>query len=84
MTTHAVARCAEMGISTKIAKRIVRSASINRVAGNAMIATSIEYPDYAVVYYPTSPPVVITVVFRTIERYIRNGGTFVVEEAPVA
>jgi CTP:molybdopterin cytidylyltransferase MocA len=80
MTQHALARCAEMGISTKVAKAIVRNASVNRPSGNAVVATSEEYPDYAVVYYPADPPIVATVVFRTVEIYIRNGGTYVVEE----
>jgi hypothetical protein len=85
MTPHAALRCIEMGISTKVAKRIVRNADVRRPGGrhsDAMIATSDDDPDYAVVYYPTDPPIVITVVFRTPEVYVRRGIGFEVSEEP--
>lgn len=81
MTKHAVQRCAEMGISTKVAKRIVRNPSITHAAREGrMVATSVDHPDYAVVYAAdreTESVWVITVLFNTQVRYERNGVTWV-------
>lgn len=74
---HALERCHEMGISTKVAKRIIRNADLTRPSSDGLrIAVSDADPDYAVVYYPGSPPVVVTVVFRTYDLYVRQGATF--------
>ena len=80
MSFHARLRCAEMGISTKVAKWIVRHADIDR-PGRAPLRVAVcdEHPDYAVVYHPEDL-IVVTVVFRTTETYRRDGQTFEVEE----
>jgi hypothetical protein len=80
LTEHARERCREMGISTKVAKWIVLHADVRRPGkpgSDALIATSDEHPGYAVVYAPEQPPLVITVVFRTVENYMRAGAEFV-------
>jgi hypothetical protein len=85
MTRHAVDRCAEMGISTKVAKWILsshqgitRPSGTNRDGREVRIAVSerLDLREFAVVYYPDDPPLVLTVVFRTLERYRRNGAVF--------
>lgn len=80
MTRHALERCQEMGISSKVAKRIVRHATLvrpgNRITRDAYVATSDGDPLYAVVFYPGDPPVIVTVLFRTYETYARRGATF--------
>lgn len=82
VSVHARERCAEMGISTKVAKHIVRHPSIDR-PGNTWtgcrVAVSDLHPEYAVVYDPECC-VIVTVLFRTTERYARQGQTFVIEE----
>lgn len=81
LTTHARERCVEMGISTKIAKWIVRHADLRRPGNpgtDTVVATSRRYPDYAVVYAEEEgAPVVITVLFNTVQFYARAGTTFV-------
>lgn len=85
MSCHARERCAEMGISTKVAKRIVQHADMvhpGNVGTGCLVARSDAYPDYIVVFSPTEPPTVVTVAFRTDIEYVRNGTTYVpVEEA---
>lgn len=83
MTHHAKVRCAEMGISTKVAKRMVKNPSVTHTTqkggGNRVICTSTEYPLYAVVYSnPDDDGIVwiITVLFNTQVRYDRNGITW--------
>ena len=85
MSTHARDRCAEMGISTKVAKTIAMNPSITYAGApdglpGSMVCLSDEYPQYAVVTAPgrweADVTVVITVLFRTPERYTRNGATF--------
>lgn len=76
MTRHARDRCLEMGISTKVAKTIIRKASVVRLCLDGAIAVSDEYPDYAVIYDPADIPVVISVVFRTMVQYERDGATY--------
>lgn len=82
LTHHARERCAEMEISTKVAKRIIQNADCVRPGkpgSNAFVATSDEHPDYAVVFFRGEDddiPVVSTVVFRTPHDYVRNGETF--------
>lgn len=77
LTRHARERCAEMGISTKVAKRIVQHPDIIRPGNNGtacLVAVSDRYPEYAVVYDPEAFRIV-TVVFRTAEVYVREGAT---------
>lgn len=48
LTDHARKRCAEMGISTKIAKRVIQHADLTRPGykgTDAQVATSRAYPD---------------------------------------
>lgn len=72
-----------MGISTKVAKRIIQHADLTHCSNvgrpGEMVARSREHPDYAVPYYVDADgvPVVITVVFNTTEVYDRAGATFV-------
>lgn len=83
LTEHARERCIEMGISTKVAKFIVLNASVRRpgrAGSDALIATCDTYPDYAVVYAPEQPPLIITVVFRTTENYVRAGASYVLRK----
>lgn len=68
LTDHARERCAEMGISTKVAKVIFRRAVVRRPGNpdsDCMVAVSDTYPDYAVVYFEAdNGPVIATVLYR--------------------
>ena len=84
LTRHARERCAEMGISTKVAKRIVQHARVtyrgtNAHGGNSRVALCCDYPDYAVVFAEgdDGKAVIITVVFNTPGRYERQGDHFI-------
>lgn len=80
LSRHARERCAEMGISTKVAKEIVRHPDVDRPGkpgSDRRVAVSDLHPGYAVVYAPHDPPEVISVVFRTQVRYHRNGTEYV-------
>jgi hypothetical protein len=80
LTVHARQRCAEMEISTKVAKAILRHADLTRPTwpSPCRIATSTQTPEYAVVYVEDDPrPVIVTVLFRTDQPYRRDGATFV-------
>lgn len=88
MTKHARERCAEMQISTKVAKHIVANAEVRYTTqcndGNkAMMALWSGEPRYAVVYSDDEdPPLVITVIFNSRDFYERDGATFrVVQQA---
>ena len=77
---HARERCAEMGISTKVAKRIVREAAVVRPGmahSDRLVAVSDTYPAYAVVYVPGEPDLIVTVLFRTQVLYLRDGSGYV-------
>jgi hypothetical protein len=82
LTNHARNRCAEMGLSTKVAKAIVQNPTITRPSRNAKgesatIATSKHVPEYAVVYVMDGDtPIILTVVFATTANYTRQGETF--------
>lgn len=82
LTRHARERCAEMGISTKVAKEIVLHADLTRPClGNpdCAIARSDRHPGYAVVYNPHQEaprPVIVTVLFQTQDEYVREGKTY--------
>lgn len=80
LTKHARERCAEMGISTKVAKHIYRHADV-RIPGNrdtgCLVARSDAYPDYRVVYCETADgPLIVTVDFYSLVPYVREGETF--------
>lgn len=85
LSHHARARCAEMGISTKVAKRIIQRADVTHCTSSRgrdkprAVATSDAYPGYAVAYFTDTDgtPVILTVLFRTTEPYRRDGATFV-------
>lgn len=82
LTRHARERCAEMEISTKVAKAIVRDPDLVRPGNSGtgcVFATSERYPRYAVVYEPGDPHVIVSVVFRTTEPYVREGATCRIE-----
>ena len=87
MSRHARDRCAEMGISTKVAKRIAREADLTysgdpRHGDGAVVAMCSAVPEYAVVLDRESR-VIVTVLFRTDEQYVRSGASYlaVVKEA---
>lgn len=77
MSEHARQRCRDMGISTKVAKRIVQHPAITHCAKEGrVLVTSDKHPEYAVVYAPSDPPVIVTVLFNTQVRYERQGATW--------
>ena len=80
MTQHARERCAEMGISTKVAKRIWQHRTLVRGMDDQhrMVVTSTEHPGYALVVDETGggAPVVVTVLFAATEQYVREGKTY--------
>ncbi len=68
-----------MGISTKVAKRIVQRPSIRHTTrDDRMMASSDDYPEYVVVYADgvDGDCWIITVLFNTQVRYERNGATW--------
>lgn len=77
LTHHARERCAEMGVTTKRAKRIVQDPDVSRPAkatggDDGFIAVADHEPDIAVVYkLDGDVPVILTVVWRTYEPYDR-------------
>jgi IS5 family transposase len=78
LSKHARERCREMGVRTGVVKRIVRNHRVSwrteyrEGSGRRVVATSSEFPDIAVVYASEAyPPVVVTVLWRTEERYDR-------------
>ena len=80
LSFHARERCREMGISTKVAKRIVQQADLTRPDGKGhLISTSQQHPDYLVVHSDPAlgPVVVVTVAFRCEGKYVRNGTTYI-------
>lgn len=87
LTGHARDRCAEMGISTKVAKAILRHADVRRPAVPGLdgrIATYRLHPDYAVVYVDAvndDRPIILTVLFKTSGAYVRAGVTYLPVEA---
>lgn len=82
MSIHARERCAEMGISTKVAKRIVQRPDLTRPGSTKpgedgrLIAVADAYPEYAVVFDPVDL-VIVSVLFRTEVEYTREGDHFV-------
>jgi len=83
LTTHARERCAEMGITTKVAKAIYQARDLDRPStkpgSDCRMATCSRLPEYAVVYFISEEdgvPVIASVVFKTYEVYERDGETF--------
>lgn len=76
---HAAQRCEEMQVPRAVVDQIVCEPSITRPAKRGcFMATSDRHPDYAVVYEQPEPDlrVIVTVVFRTCEVYVRQGTTY--------
>lgn len=78
LTEHARQRCAEMNLRTGVVKRIVRHHDVSWRTSQPqdgrylMVAASNAFPHLAVVFAPDmSPPIVVTVLWRTQERYDR-------------
>ena len=65
-----------MGISTKVAKHIVMNADVRRPSKKLIIATWDKQPRLAVLYEDVDPPVIVSVLFRTREKYARKGKSF--------
>lgn len=83
VTRHAAERCAEMGISTKVAKQIVRHHDViypspARYGPTARVVRSDMHPAYAVAW-DEEANAIITVIFNTPEFYVRQGTTFLVQ-----
>lgn len=82
-TQHARDRCAEMGISTKIGKRIWRNQCMTYPVTDTswgtqatMVLSEVE-PRYSLVVVITDEQAIaVTVAFRTDGPYIREGETF--------
>lgn len=78
ISAHARQRCAEMGISTKVAKRIAQNPSVvyrgggqERHGRNTVVMLSDAESDYAIVFAPDHH-LVVTVLPRTHEDYRRT------------
>lgn len=75
MSHHARLRCEQMGLSTKVAKSIVRDHDVAWMnAEGETVATSDRYPDVTVAYVAAVDggyPVVMTVLPRTQDTYRR-------------
>lgn len=89
MTNHARQRCAEMKISTKVAKRIVQHADVIYPGApshhnGACIYLWAGEPLYAVCAIPSDPPLVLSVLFHTAVAYERDGATYTEKETPCA
>ena len=94
LTSHARERCAEMGITTELVKRIIQSADVAypgrpSAQGPTTIVLSKDYPEYCAVVagdrlVSAGEAVVVTVLFNTTEYYQRNGTTFVIKNQPIA
>lgn len=81
LSRHARQRCLEMGISTKVAKRIVQRPNLRR-PGNpgtgTVVAAGYDHPGYAVVFVEpqAQAPVIVTVLFDTRDFKMRAGPTY--------
>lgn len=72
LSQHARDRAAEMGVTTKVVKKIVRDPHTDYVTyADRRIASRNDYPEIRVVYRPDDPPLVVTVVWNTPEVYTR-------------
>ena len=85
-TRHALDRMVEMGVGRDVVEDILRRPSLTRPSARGdrdngvRMAVSDSHPQYAVVYHPNDlthgPYVVVTVVFRTYDQYVREGDTY--------
>jgi hypothetical protein len=84
ITDHARVRCAQMGISTKVAKRIWQQRTLVRgqATHDNLIVKSAEVPGYVIVVdehgwgEADQRPVVVTVLFDTQEDVVRDGASY--------
>lgn len=81
LTDHARQRCTEMGISTKVAKRIVQHPSLVYGQGPPYppehhIVKSDTEPRYAVVWDERTD-CIVTVIFNAQDFRARNGTTYI-------
>lgn len=83
LTDHARQRSAEMGLSTKVAKAIVRNAEVcypstpTKDGVPTVIYLWTGQPAYAVCCIEGEPDLVLSVLFHTPEFYARAGSSFV-------
>ena len=71
LTDHARERAEEMDIRTRRVKNAVRNPDLAYASKDRMVAVDNDEPPIAVVYLPGDPPVVVTVLWRTQERWER-------------
>lgn len=76
MSDHARQRCEEMGISTKVVKRIVQHQtcsypSASHYPGERRLVSSDLYPEYLVVVQAGDPEEVVTVLLKSEENLCR-------------
>ena len=97
LTDHARERCVQMGITTKVAKRVWQHRTLKRpecadtdgLQSDRVIVTAADHPDYVLIVDETGwfgqggPPVIVTVLFNAGGRFLRDGegGYTLVEEA---
>lgn len=68
MSAHALARCAEMGITTKRVKRVVRDPDLRYTTFGSVMVCRYDEPDFRAV---VDGDLVVTVLPWTTERYER-------------
>lgn len=75
LTDHARERAAEMGFSTKVAKKIVREPDLDYSSySDRRVASRNDHPEIRVVYRPgegDEPPLIVTILWNTTEIYTR-------------
>ena len=84
ITEHARERCAQMGISTKVAKRIWQQRTLVRGQSthDNLIVKSADVPGYVIVVdehgwgEEGQRPVVVTVLFDVVEDVVRDGASY--------
>jgi hypothetical protein len=73
LTDHARDRAKEMGIRTRRVKNAVRNPDLSYASyDDRMVAVDNDDPPIAVVFHPGDPPTVVTVLWRTHERWERE------------
>lgn len=81
LTDHARERCQQMGISTKVAKKIWRERTLVRplISQDRVIVHAASVPDFVICVDPAGwlgvggAPVIVTVLFNETEHYERDG-----------
>lgn len=79
LTDHARERCAQMGIPTKVVKRIWQHRTLVRGLQDQhrVVVTAVHEPQYALVVDDTEAvPVIITVLFAEREEWVREGTSY--------